>query len=218
MWWSGMPRDAIVSHATRESDLDLIVIRAHGGDRLRDFVFGSLAQKVIAAGRTPVLLVHANPAEGTAFSVGTEGPRDFRLLLVPIDSDSGHDESLPWAVAVARAFDSEIKLLTVVHTASTLSGDSAAIRSMSPLATSALLDMKGAEAKDHLQVHMDELGADNLKVTAELARGAPAHVIAAAAARYDPDMIGMKAFWSGSVACEVLRKTRRPVLLIPLRE
>ncbi len=217
---------AILSHASREFDPDLIVMCTHGDASLRNFVFGSLAQRVIASGRTPLLLVHPDgKQERPEFQTVPESPFTIDRLLVPIDSESDHDESLPWAAAIARAFGAEIRLLTVVHTASSLNGDSSAVRTLSPLATSALLEMKGRQAAVHLQEHLDELGATSLKVRAELARGAPAAVIAASVRRHDADAIvlashgkaGMKAFWSRSVACEVLRRTRKPVFLIPLQ-
>ena len=80
-----VPR-SIVLHATTEFTPDLIVTCAHGRGGMRDLLFGSIAQQVVALGRIPLLLVK-------------DGSQPFQMyrILVPLDPDSRHDNTLPFA-------------------------------------------------------------------------------------------------------------------------
>ncbi len=209
---------SIIQIANEEFKPDLIVLCAHGQSGFRDLIFGSIAQKVLAGGQIPILLVQSRTAESRPFTL--------RRIFVPLDSDSVHDDSLPFAEQLATAYDAEIYLLTVIPTYSTLSGEKAAASSMLPATTTALLDIQEETLKEHLQTHLDDLLKRGFKASAEVARGDPATLIAETAARVGADLIllsthrraGMGAFWARSVAPNVVRKTRIPVFLIPHRD
>ncbi len=209
---------SIIRHASEEFNPDLIVMCAHGQSGFRDLIFGNIAQQVIAGGQTPLLLVQSRSAESRPFNL--------RRILVPLDSESVHDDSLPYAEQLAKAYDAEIYLLNVIPTYSTLSGEKAAASSMLPSTATAFLDLQEEAGKEHLQVHLDELIKNGYKARAEVARGDPATVIVETASRVHADVMllsthrraGMGAFWARSVAPNVVRKTRIPVLLIPRRE
>jgi len=209
-----VPR-SIVEHAG-EFNPDLIVMCAHGSSGIRDFLFGRIAQQVVAHGATPLLLLHPLTSE--------KKPFDLRRILIPLDSESLHDNGLPFAQEIAKSFNAEIHLLSVVPTFNTLQGEKAAAGSRLPATTIALLDAKEEAAKEHLQEHLDELFSAGYRISAEVARGDPAQVIVNVAERISADMIiltthrksGVKAFWSHSVAPDVVRRTHIPILLIPL--
>ena len=95
---SDVPR-SIVEHAASEFQPDLIVICTHGRSGMRDMLFGSIAQQVVAQGGTPLLLIKPG------------GP-PFKLeqLLVPLDPDRLHEKSLPVAESLARTFAAEVHL------------------------------------------------------------------------------------------------------------
>jgi nucleotide-binding universal stress UspA family protein len=166
---------SIVEHATQEFKPDLIIMCAHGEGGFRDLIFGNIAQQVLAGGRTPVWLLQPQSADAA--------PIQIRRILVPLDSESVHDDSLPFAEKLTRAFDAELHLLTVIPTFGTLSGEQAAASSLLPATTTAYLEIKEEAAKEHLQSHLDELLDGGLNVTAEIARGDPAAVQA------DPEVI-----------------------------
>lgn len=207
---------SIASHA-EELKADLILMCAHGRSGLREILFGSIAQRVIAQVKTPVLLVRPD---------STPGPEAFTLhkILLPLDSESTHDQVIPYAKHLAKAFKSEIAMLTVIPTFGTLSGEEAAPSSLLPGTTVALLDIQEQEAQDHLQQHVTELKGQGLAASAATIRGNPAAEIAEAAKEWNPDLIllathrkaGMDAFWAASVAPDIARKTKIPLLLIPL--
>lgn len=204
---------SIVEHATTEFQPDLIVTCTHGRSGMRDLLYGSIAQQIAARVTTPLLLIKP-------------GNPDFKLdrILVPLDPDSDHDDSLPMAKSLGKSFNAEIRFLSVVPTFSTLGGEQAATSSMTPASTQAFLDMKEENARKDIKTHIDEFRKLGLKVSAEIPRGDPASTIVKTAEKSGSDMIilsthghaGMGAFWARSVAPKVAQRTKTPLLLIPL--
>ncbi|HEY3369457.1 MAG TPA: universal stress protein [Prolixibacteraceae bacterium] len=209
---------SIIQHSTEEFNPDLIVMCAHGSSGIRDFVFGNIAQQVVAGGKTPLLLIQPQSTNNQPFTL--------RRIFVPLDSESKHDESLHFAIGLAKAYDAEIYLLTVVPTIGTLSGQDAAVSTMLPATAIAFLDFKEETTKEHLQTHLTEILDAGIRAKAEIARGDAAEMIATTAARVEADLIllathrraGMGAFWARSVAPDVVRKSHLPVLLVPVKE
>jgi nucleotide-binding universal stress UspA family protein len=209
---------SIVAHV---GDLgpDLIVMCTHGSGGLRAWLFGSIAQQVIALGTTPVLLIQ--PQRG-----GTAPQFTCRRLLVPVDGDPDHAAGLVVASGLAQACAAELHLIVVVHTPSTLSGRQAATARLLPAATSVLLDIAQQGSEEYLRGLMARARAAGLSVTAEVRRGDPAKIIVRTARRTQADLIvlgthgksGMDAFWSGSVAAQVSSRSHLPLLLVPVRE
>jgi nucleotide-binding universal stress UspA family protein len=209
---------SIVEHATREFRLDLIVMCTHGKSGVRELLYGSIAQQVVANGITPLLLI--KPEAGVS--------QTFRLdqILVPLDTGPLHDDSLPVTQELAAAYKSNVHLLTVIPTFGTMAGERAAAGSLLPATTSALLEINVENAAEDLQEHLDELKQAGIRVTAEVARGDPATEIVSLSEKLHADMIvltthrkaGAAAFWARSVAPNVARRARVPILLIPLAE
>lgn len=206
---------SIVEHATEEFKPDLIVMCAHGRGGFRDVIFGNIAQQVLAGGGTPIFLIQPQTAETRPFEI--------RRILVPLDSESIHDDSLPYAEWLAHAYDAELHLLTVIPTFGTLTGEKAAASSMLPGTATAYLEIKEDTAKEHLQTHLDDFINKGYKVNAEIARGDPASVITKTGEKTHADLIllsthrraGMNAFWARSVAPNIVRQTKISVLLVP---
>ena len=204
---------SIVEHATTEFQPDLIVTCTHGRSGVHDLLFGSIAQQIVAQGQTPLLLIKPG------------GPRfKLDLVLVPLDPDSMHDNSLPTSKSFAKNFNCELHLMSVIPTFLTLAGEQAASGNLMPATTQAFLDMKEENTKKDLQTHLDEFHKIGLKASAEVARGDPASTIVKTAEQSNADMMiltthrkaGMGAFWARSVAPKVAQRTKTPLLLIPL--
>jgi len=206
---------SIVDHITTEFHTDLIVICTHGKSGIRDALFGNIAQQIAAQDKTPLLIV--KPVS----------PR-FKLekILVPLDPDSMHDFSFPFAQTLAQAFKAELHLLSVIPTFGTLAGEQAAAGNLMPVTTQAFLDMKEENARKDLQEHVDSLSKNGLTVSVDIQRGDPASLIVKTAENSSMDLIilsthrkkGMGAFWARSVAPKVAQKTKIPLLLIPLSQ
>ncbi len=206
---------SIVEHVTTEFKPDLIVICTHGKSGIRNALFGSIAQQIAAQGKTPLLIV--KPVS----------PR-FKLekILVPLDPDSAHDYSFPFAESLAKAFKAELHLLSVIPTFGTLADEQAAAGNLMPVTTQAFLDMKEENARQDIQEHVDTLHKNGLIASVEIVRGDPASVIVKTAEKASMDLIilsthrkkGLGAFWARSVAPKVAQKTKIPLLLIPLSQ
>ena len=209
---------SIVEHVD-ELEPDLIVMCTHGQGGLRTWLLGSIAQQIIARGATPVLLIQPDGAAATpAFAC--------RRLLVPLDGNTDHEQSLPVAAGLARACTGEVHLLMVVPTLGTLQGERGATAKLLPRTTSALLDMSEETALAYLNSKALTVQASGVPATAKVHRGDPATEIARTAQRVQADLIvmgthgtrGMEAFWSGSVTAQVSRRSPVPLLLVPVRE
>jgi nucleotide-binding universal stress UspA family protein len=218
---------SIVEHVG-ELGPDLIVMCTHGQGGLRTRLFGSIAQQVIALGRTPVLLIQPTPARVPALPrTGPSMPESgCRRLLVPLDGDPDHEQGLSVAVGLARACKADLYLVMVIPTLGTVSGEQAASARFLPGVTSALLDLTHDEAEGYLRAQVRTVQALGVSAIAEASRGDPAKVIVHTARKVHADLIvlgthgksGMEAFWSGSVAPEVTSRSHLPLLLVPVGE
>jgi nucleotide-binding universal stress UspA family protein len=208
---------SIVDHSADEFQPDLILLCAHGNGGMHDLFFGNIAQQVAAASGTPVMLL--KPSESRT-------PFKIKRILVPLDNESVHDEAIPMATQMAKAYKAQLDLLCVIPTLGTLSGEQAVSGSLMPATTTAYLDITEENASEHFQAHLDEFHNKGLSATAEIARGDPATVISKTAENNGENLIilgthgrvGLDAFWNRSVTAGVARRTQIPLLLIPLSE
>jgi nucleotide-binding universal stress UspA family protein len=214
----------IVEHVD-EFAPDLIVMCTHGSGGLRGLVVGSIAQQVIALGKTPVLLIHPSPASGGGTGGGGSwGP--LHRLLVPLDGNADHEQGLSFAAGLAVACEADLHLLMVVHTSGSLTWQSAATARLLPSMTDAYLDLAQEEAVAYLRRTVEKLRGTGIGLAAEVQRGDPADVIVKTAARVEADLIvlgtharsQMEAFWSGSVTPKVAGRSPLPLLLVPVTE
>lgn len=207
---------SIAEHAG-EYRPDLIVMCTHGRSGIRNQLFGSIAQKVIAMGRLPILLLR--PEEG-------EPVPPFRCdkILLPLDANPEHERSIPAAVDMTRACGAELRLVTAVPTVGSLPGEWAASGKLLPGATGELLDIAEQEAGEYLRRAAEKLKErEGIHGDFEVLRGDPAEVIEGAALNYPADLVvlgthgrsGMDAFWSGSIASRVIAHTSVVLLLVP---
>jgi nucleotide-binding universal stress UspA family protein len=199
------------------SSADLIVMCTHGRAGLQRWLFGSVAQRVLAQGIAPVLLIRPR-ADGVAPELTCQ------RFLIPLDGATDHEQGLSIARDLARECGAALHLVQVVPTTQTLSGDQAATARLLPGATTELLDMACKSAKAYLRDHVDRLQTDGFSAMGEVLRGDAAPQIVRAARKADADLVvlathrkkGLEAFWSGSVTPKVLHRTHRPMLLIPV--
>jgi nucleotide-binding universal stress UspA family protein len=182
---------------------------------MRDVFFGNIAQQVISRGVIPVMMIHPEKPSNEPFQL--------KKILVPLDDESKHDQSLPYAKDLAGQCQAEIYMLTVIPTLNTLPGEESASGSLLPSTTKAMLNFEEETAREHLQYHLEELNQAGFEAKAETARGDPAATISEMADRLQADLIilsthrraGLGAFWARSVTPMVARKSKTPLLLIP---
>lgn len=207
---------SIVEHAG-EFQPDLIVMCTHGESDLHQMIYGSIAQQVITHGKTSLLLVPPREVDAPLAS-------GFHKILVPLDGDKDHEQSIEVAVDFGKAFQSELHLLVVVNTPETLTGEKAATSRMLPAMTAELLNITEQTASAYLHDQLVRLKPCGLTITAEVARGQPSKTISAIAKRTGAELVvlgthgksGIEAFWQDSVAPKLSRRSVVPLLLVRL--
>jgi nucleotide-binding universal stress UspA family protein len=207
----------IVGHA-EEYDTDLVVLCIHGKEILPQWFSGTVPQRVVALGRTPVLIIRPDSPMAT-------GDSQIRKIAVALDDNPEHARGLSVAKDLARSFSATLELFFVVPTRATISGHLAPIARLLPGTMRQMLDIEAEHATRYLSNFLEELKQEGFEAHSQVLRGKPAHLLAKAAKRRRADILvltthgktGMDAFWAGSVAPEVLRKSRIPLLLVPAK-
>ncbi|MCM0081403.1 universal stress protein [Geomonas sp. Red32] len=207
---------SIVAHA-EELEHDLVIMCSHGRGAARHLFLGSIAQSVIARGSLPVMITHPD-AEGRppAFAC--------RHILVPLDDDPEHAESLPVSRRLAKACGATLHLAYVIPDLATISGETALASRMLPGTTRRALDLTTQDAERYFADLEAALRKEGFQASAHVLRGDPATVILEAAQLPEIDLVvlgthgktGMEAFWSGSVAHRICSQSKVPLLLVPV--
>lgn len=205
--------EGIVAHEG-ELQPDLIVMCTHGPGRLERLLRGSLAQQVVALGRTPLLLVRPGAA--------TLG-KALRRILLPLDGTSRHEGGLALALELAGDCGARLQLLAVVPSTSALAGPEASLARFLPGSTRAMQELAADNLRQYLEGVRGRAIGQNIEIFLELRRGDVAEEIVQAAADNNADVIvlgthgktGTRAFWANSVAARVQGRTDRALLLVP---
>lgn len=182
----GEAADSILDAAAEEK-ASLIVMSSHGRSGLARFVFGSVAEKVLRASNTPVLVF-------PAFEAPRRSPP--RRILVPLESDQAAHGLVPPLTALARRGNAHVTLLHVAAEAADeapfLQAVAAALAAEGVEGAAAL--RQGDPAAQILEVAR-ELRADLLAMSTHGRRGPSRWVF-------------------GSVTEKVLRAARTPLLVL----
>jgi nucleotide-binding universal stress UspA family protein len=178
----------------------LIAMATHGRSGMARFARGSVAERVLSASPSPLLLV--NP-----FAIDETEEAKIRKILVPLDGSKLSAEVLPIAAEVAQLFGSELVLF---HSIELAGADFPAIAvAMTP---------GGAEAL--LRGQIDRV--EGVPIRARVSRGMAAGTILDAAKEEHADLIALTSHggsgasrWPfGSVAEKVLRHAPCPILAL----
>ncbi|MBF0505658.1 MAG: universal stress protein [Nitrospirae bacterium] len=210
--------ESIVDHAD-ELHHDLIIMCSHGRGKALHLLFGSIAQKIISLGSLPVLITRP---------IGDGSIPEFscRALLLPLDGNPDHEQSLPVSKELARTSGALLHLAVVIPGFGDLSGQGAVTSRFLPGTMSQILEMSVENAEEYLQNHVKEFGSQGIEAIAHVLRGDPAVVIDDSARKLQIDLIvmathgktGMDAFWQGSVSHKLSSRSRIPLLLVPVKK
>jgi nucleotide-binding universal stress UspA family protein len=212
---SGAPADRIVDVAASEPQA-LIAMATHGYSGLRRWTLGSVADKVVQATQTPILLVRA--------MVEVEQPAAdaqlLRRILVPLDGSALAEQVLPLAIELAVDAQAELLLFHAVRPLV------APISELLPLhRPPPTIDFPApghAQALQRLHGAAERWHPHELTVLPVVTAGEPAQAIVEAAANEHADLIvmathgysGVRRWALGSVADKVLHATATPLLLV----
>jgi nucleotide-binding universal stress UspA family protein len=207
---------SIAAHVA-EHGIDLIVLGTHGEGGIRDAIWGSIAQQTLQHSTVPVLLVRGgSPGQPSTFAPGT--------IMVPLDATAASEAALTAAVALAQCLDSKLRLLMVVATTDTVSGEQQATATFMPSATRAMLDAQVEQATAYLESLADSVRSLGVPTTTEVRRGNTVSELATDTGEHADGLIvvathgraGLQAIWSPSVAARLLKRARAPILLVPI--
>jgi nucleotide-binding universal stress UspA family protein len=198
---SGFAAETILD-AARSEDASLIAMSTHGRTGLSRWILGSVAEKIVRASATPVLVLRSfhSPA-GETIPRGRLEELPFRNILVPLDGSPASLHVLEAVRAFARPIDAHVTLLAVLEDAET------AGRWRSPGGT--------------LEAAAKQLAEACIPSRAETRVGDPALEILKASESLPADLIAMSTHgrsgpsrWVlGSVTEKVLRGATRPMLI-----
>ena len=202
-----------------EHAIDLVAMSTHGQGGIREVIWGSIAQQTLQHSPVPVLLVRANAS-------ATSQTYDPRTIMVTLDATAAAEAALPYAVSLARNLGAQLRLVVVVATPDTLASTQAPTATLLPSTTRALLDLQEKQAVAYLERLADWIRATGVDTIAEVRRGDAVAQLAIDAGEHDDGLVvaathgraGLQAIWSPGVAARLLRRTRAPVLLVPIVE
>ncbi len=206
----------IVAHE-EELSPDLIVMTRHGHNNLARMIRGSLPQRVVNLGKTPLLLV---PDKLLA-----DISQAFKKLLVPLDGEADHEQAFEFACTFAPTYQSALHLITVVNKPSQLAGGKAPLSRFMPGTTWALQQQTMEKLHSYLEQKIDQAEQVKIPAVAEIVYGKIASSISKAVKKTDAGMIllathgkaGAEAFWANSISAKVVEKSPlAAILLIPL--
>ncbi len=194
---SGLVAGEILS-ATRRQRIDLLIMSTHGRSGVGRMLVGSVANDVLRQSDAPILLVR--PGASASF----DKPQ-FRRLLVTLDGSPAAERVLPYSQALALNFDSEVILLSVAE------------------------DQEAEDQLPNLRQYLENV-ASSFHETGINARTIvtgyrPAVTIVNTAASEAADLVmmatrgrgGRERLFYGSVADRVVKLSRTPIFLVPVR-
>jgi nucleotide-binding universal stress UspA family protein len=202
---TGDPAERIV----REAQLwrtDLIAMSTHGRGGIGRLVHGSVAGAVLRASPVPVLLVPARC--GAVRGLGGD------VILAPVDGSPFAEVALGRAAELARELCAPLVVLHAAHYEPT------PVAGLAP--TFAMIDELMADGRAYVDGLVAQVRRAGVDARGEVVVGVPAMVILERAERLNAAAVvmathgrgGLSRLAFGSVADEVLRHTRRPLLLL----
>lgn len=209
---SGYAAGVIVDE-TRLRKADVVVMATHGRSGLGRWVYGSVAEAVLARSQVPVLLIRAWQDEHAVDAIP-----DHPRLLVPLDGSEFAEAALPVAESLADALGGTLLLLRVVRLPEApLTEDGKVIAYVDQE-----LERLRAEAQDYLARVARGLAVGHSAVESAVRVGEPSDAIVAASREFNASLVimathgrtGLSRLLLGSVADGVLRRGRVPVMLV----
>ena len=145
----------------------------------------------------------------------------YTRILVPLDESKLAEHALPYAILLARVFQSRIELIRVMEPLPpALKGDRGCVHG------SRFMASRRNQAHGYLEGVATTLREDGLAASAVVQKGSPASSIVSAAEKEPSTLIatatcgrsGIRRRVLGTVTDKVLRSTNSPLLIIPHRK
>jgi nucleotide-binding universal stress UspA family protein len=209
----GPAAETILDYAS-QVNVDQIVMATHGYSGIKRWTHGSVAERLLQAAHTPLLLVRVGEQD---LASDWQQPARCRRILVPLDGSPVAEQILPSVVSVAQAMSGEVILFQVpiAHVSGWMTGEWY-------LPIQGALDTAEEDTQAYLNTVAGRLEKQGLNVATATAIGSVANCIVEYAEANHVDLIAMcthgrtgLARWAlGSVADRVLRAGGKPILLV----
>ena len=214
----GNPAEEILAQ-TVARQAEVIVMSTHGRSGLARWALGSVAERVARAAPVPVLLIPGVPVSAPADTSEQLLPSISRVL-VPLDGSATAEAALQPAIALARLFEAEVRLLYVFIPR---------FEEQSVLEHHRSWDAgrrRVHQVERYLMRKVDEIKREGAKARWTLGYGMPASQILSDAREHQVGVIvmttqghgGLGRWRLGRVAEEVIHQGRMPVLLAAVEE
>ena len=204
--------EAIIGKAGTDGTA-LIAMATHGRSGMNRFLLGSVAEKVLRGGASPLMLVRAKEAAKTS------GEAPFKSIIVPLDGSELAESVIPLAATMAKELDLELVLFRAYHMPyNAYAGDDGYMVNYDEL-----IDSVRDEAKEYLDkkvAAVKNLGVAKVSVLSKegfagdeiiaLGRTIPEALIAMCS----HGRSGIGRWVLGSVAENVVRHSDAPVLVV----
>ena len=209
---SGRVAEVIIDKARDKTTL--VAMATHGRSGVNRFLLGSVAEKVLRAATSPILLVRSSEA-GT-----TDGKATLNSIIVPLDGSELAETILSRVVALARELGLEVILLRAYKIPNNLY---ASPEEYYPVRYEEIKTELSNETNDYLEKKVAELKRFGItKVSSVAAEGLAADEIIALSRKFPGSLIamcthgrsGIGRWVLGSVTEAVARHSGHPVLVV----
>ncbi|NOY98367.1 MAG: universal stress protein [Chloroflexi bacterium] len=196
-----------------QQNIDLVITTTRGKSGEQNWTSGGVSRKLVQKINQPILLIQVSEDGKTI-------PPKLERILVPLDGSIFSERVLPYARALAKAFDAELILLTIP----------AVPEPEDYHAPSEIINVIRSNAekqiRDFLEAVARSLREDDLTVRTMVTGSLPARTIVKVAEEEDVDLImntsrgrgGIELFFLGSEAQRVVEKTEKSVFMVPIRD
>ena len=208
----GFIADATAAYL-KETDIDLVVLSTKGKSGEKHWEKGGASRKLVRSVSKPIMMVQAERQKEDIHWI----PR-LKRILIALDGSIYSERTLPYARTLAKAFKSEIFLVSVpaVPSASDYRAPADFLES--------LRNRKDANMRKFLNAVARGLRKDGIKVFTLVTGSLPAKTIVEVAAAKHIDLImmtsrgrgGLKLLFMGSVAEQVVKDSDQMVFMMPI--
>jgi len=208
----GNPAEVIVERAERDAEA-LVAMSTHGHSGFKRWYMGSVADKVLHASRSPLLVVRGREAEASRDDMA-----NIKHLLLPLDGSPLAEMALPHAVTLAKALSTDLELMRVYTPLTQAYYGEGFIPNYDEMT-----EMLRADAQEYLEEKASTAraeGLDDVKCIVE--EGDAAGEIIDVAKKMDDNLVvmsshgrsGVSRWVLGGTADRVVRYSEDPVLII----
>jgi len=203
---------AEILHAAEQENIGLIALATHGRSGLQRWIYGSVAEKVLHATHTPLLLMR--PTEEQPIT-----SPEITQIVVPLDGSPVAEAVLPVAEALAGQCQLPLVLLRVVEPFPFSFVDASGVAGVD---YQAVLNSLQEAADSYLGEVSAALRGKNVNVLTEAPMGTPVHEIVRYAQEHSGSLVvmathgrsGLAKVLLGSVARGVVQHGNTPTLLV----